>query len=220
MDSRHDRVIRKKDLWGVLLVSLVFAVVWFILWTGADIISNMRQTRYALYLPIEQQIPFVPWAMPVYFSLDVAVIVLPFLFKTWRGALPPMATMLVQTAIAVPFFIFVPIAAGFTIEPVHGIWGEYVLDPLGLPNFCRWNYFPSLHVAFAFTIAVVLGRKWGHAVLVCGLIWACAVSISTLLVHEHHLMDILAGLLLFGVTVPIILPRFERVTGVRLTRQD
>lgn len=205
---------------GVLLVAVGFAIGWGILWTGADILSNMRTTRYPMYLPFETQIPFVRWAMPVYFSLDLAVIVLPFLFKSWRGALPPMATLLVQTLIAVPFFIFLPMQVGFTGEAVHGVWGEYVVDPLGIPNYCRWNHVPSLHVAYAFTIAVVLGRNWGHAVLWLALLWAVAVSVSTVLVHEHHLLDVLGGLILFVVTVPIILPFFERMTGTQPVDSD
>lgn len=200
---------------GVILVFVGFVIVWFILWAGADILTDMHESRYPLYLPFETQIPFVPWAMPVYFSLDLAVVILPFLFRSWRGALPPMATLLVQTAIAVPFFIFLPIEVGFTGEAPHGIWGEYVMDPIGAPNFSGWNHVPSLHVTYAFTIAVIAGRNWGHAMLWIGMVWACAIAVSTLLVHEHHLLDVAAGLVLFAVTVPIILPFFERATGAQ-----
>jgi len=205
---------------GVMLVLLGFILGWGILWTGADILSNLQPSRYPMYFAFEQHIPFVSWAMPVYFSLDLAVVILPFLFTTWRNALPPMATLLVQTLIAVPFFIFLPMQVGFTGEAVNGVWGEYVMDPLGIPNFSRWNHVPSLHVSYAFTIAVVLGRNWGHGVLLLGLAWACAVSVSTLLVHEHHLVDVLAGGLLFAVTVPFLLPRRERATGARLVDPD
>lgn len=215
MHADGTRSSRWEGRGGVFLVFLGFTVVWFILWTGADILSSMRTTRYPLYLPIETRIPFVRWVMPVYFSLDLAVVILPFLFKSWRGALPPMATMAVQTAIAAPFFVFLPIEVGFTGEAVHGIWGEYVTDPLGVPNHFSLNHVPSLHVTFAFTIAVVAGRNWGHAVLWLGMLWACAVSVSTVLVHEHHLLDVLGGLVLFLVTVPIILPFFERVARTR-----
>jgi membrane-associated phospholipid phosphatase len=205
---------------GVLLIALGFAVGWGILWTGSHLLSDMHTTRYPMYLSVEAKIPFVHWAMPIYFSLDLAVVMLPFLFKSWRGALPPMATLLVQTLIAVPFFVFLPMQVGFTGEAANGVWGEYVFDQLGLPNYSRWNHVPSLHVAYAFTIAVVLGRNWGHAVFWLALSWAAAVSISTVLVHEHHLIDVLGGLVLFAVTVPIILPFFERATGTRPVDPD
>lgn len=220
MPARDTSQSRFDGRLGVFLVAIGFFLGWGILWTGAHILSDLHTTRIPMYLSLETKIPFVHWAMPVYFSLDLSVVILPFLFRSWRGALPPMATLLVQTVIAVPFFVFLPLQVGFTGEAVNGVWGEFLFDPLGLPNYSRWNHVPSLHVAYAFTIAVVLGRNWGHAVFLLAVLWAIAVSIATVLVHEHHLIDVLGGLVLFAITVPIILPFFERTTGTRPVAPD
>jgi len=122
-------------------------------------------------------------------------------FCSMRDALPPVGTLLAQTAIAVPFFVFIPLDVGFQNDMQTGIWGTYFFDPLGLENMSQWNHIPSLHVAYAYTIAWVIGRRYGAIQTCIGLVWATSVSISTMLVHEHHLICILSGFALFLITI-------------------
>ncbi|MCU7880858.1 MAG: phosphatase PAP2 family protein [Candidatus Thiodiazotropha sp. (ex Lucinoma aequizonata)] len=62
-------------------------------------------------------------------------------------------------------------------------------DTINLSN----NEVPSLHVCFAFTLAAVIahyGQLWQRILL---LFWSVAITISTLAMHEHNLIDLLGG---------------------------
>lgn len=79
------------------------------------------------------------------------------------------------------------------------------LEPQGLSEYALawfysidpgYNIFPSLHVANVAYIACVTGRLKGRSwAVVLWILWAL-ISVSTLLVKQHCLLDIPAGLLL------------------------
>ncbi len=196
---------------SVWWVALGYYAGFFLLWTISHELSDMHETRYALYFDWETRIPFQAWVLPLYFSLDVAVALFPFAFRSWREALPPMGTLLAQTAIAAPFFVFIPIGPGYVNDMSSGVWGAYLFEPLGLANVSQWNHLPSLHVAYAFTLAWAIGPRWRT----WAMIWATAVSASTMLVHEHHLICVITGFVLFLVTITTVYPFLQRCSILR-----
>ncbi|MDP7008928.1 MAG: hypothetical protein QGI78_05080 [Phycisphaerales bacterium] len=199
--------MNKNSKASVIWVALAYYIVFFFLWTVSHELSDMREIRYPLYFAWESKIQFQDWALPLYFSLDIAVIVFPFLFRSFREAFAPVGTLLVQTAIAAIFFVLVPIEPGYETT---GVWGTYFYDYFSLDNFSRWNHAPSLHVSYVFTIAYILGRRHGHCVFLLATIWAIAVSISTMLVHEHHFICVLTGFVLFVFTITTMYPWLQR----------
>lgn len=194
----------------MIWIALAYYVGFFFLWTVSHELSDMREIRYPLYFTWESKIQFQEWAVPLYFSLDLAVILFPFIFHSFREAFAPVGTLLVQTAIAAIFFVLVPIEPGYINEMATGIWGAYLYDPLGLDNLSQWNHAPSLHVAYVFTIAFAIGKRYGHCLFLLVTIWAIAVSISTMLVHEHHLICVLGGFVLFVFTITTVYPWLQR----------
>ena len=197
----------KKHKASVLWVALAYYIGFFFLWTVSHELSDMREVRYPLYFDWETQITFRGWALPLYFSLDIAVILFPFFFKSWREAFAPVGTLLIQTAVAAIFFVLVPIEPGYETT---GVWGTYFYDYFELENLSRWNHAPSLHVAYVFTIAWITGRQYGRCMFILLLIWAVIVSISTMLVHEHHFICVLSGFALFVFSMITVYPWLQR----------
>ena len=191
----------------MIWIALAYYVGFFFLWTVSHELSDMREIRYPLYFEWETNITFRDWALPLYFSLDIAVILFPFLFRSFREAFAPVGTLLVQTAIAAIFFVLVPIEPGYETT---GVWGTYFYDYFPLDNLSRWNHAPSLHVAYVFTIAFAIGKRYGHCMFLLAIIWAIVVSISTMLVHEHHLICLLTGFALFVFTITTVYPWLQR----------
>jgi len=192
---------------SVLLVALSYYIGFLFLWSLSHELSDMRTVRYPLYFAWEANITFRGWALPLYFSLDIAVIVFPFLFTSWRDAIAPVGTLLIQTAIAAIFFVLVPIDPGYETT---GVWGPYFYEYFGLENLSRWNHAPSLHVSYVFTMAWIIGTRYGKTTMTIALIWAVAVSVSTMLVHEHHLICVLSGFVLFIFTMVSVYPALQR----------
>ncbi len=193
----------------MIWVALAYYIGFFFLWTVSHELSDMREVRYPLYFSWESEIQFRGWALPLYFSLDIAVILFPFIFRSFREAFAPVGTLIVQTAIAAIFFMLVPIEPGYETT---GVWGTYFYEYFGLENLSRWNHAPSLHVSYVFTIAWIIGQRFGKLIMACSLIWAIAVSISTMLVHEHHLICVLSGFTLFVFTITTVYPYLQRKT--------
>ena len=192
---------------GVLLVAIGYYASFLFLWTLSHELSDMRAVRYPLYFAWESDIVFRWWALPLYFSLDIAVILFPFLFASWRDAIAPVGTLFAQTAVAAIFFVLVPIDPGYETT---GVWGPYFYEYFGLENLSRWNHAPSLHVSYAFTMAWVIGMRYGKTIMTLSLLWAIAVSISTMLVHEHHFICVLGGFTLFLFTMVSVYPALLR----------
>jgi len=59
-----------------------------------------------------------------------------------------------------------------------------------------YNYFPSLHVTFAFTLAFFVAEGKNTRQKAICLVWASAVALSTLLTKQHYLLDVAGGLIL------------------------
>lgn len=209
-----------KGRWGVLWVVLAFLAAFSVLWTTTNEISALRAERYPLYFDWEALIPFQAWALIIYLPHDAIVPLMGVIFRTWREALPLYATLLVQTLIAIPFFLLVPIEPGYVNDMPTGVWGALVFEPLGLKNIGQWNHMPSLHVSYVFLMAWVVGQRWGGWAWVLAMAWAVLVSITTMLVHEHHLICVVGGFLLFLATAVGVLPWFQGKCGVNLNGRD
>lgn len=193
---------------GVLVVAVAYYLLFSLVWTAAHELSDLRAVRLPLTFAWEADIPFQPWILPLYFSLDAAVIALPLIFRSGREALPPMSLLLVQVVIAAPFFVLLPIENAYTNDMPTGVWGAYLFEPLGMKNVSQWNQTPSLHVTYSLTVATVISRRFGGParrwVTPLAFAWAVPVSISTMLVHEHHVICVAGGLLLYLATIPLL----------------
>ncbi|MDG1979099.1 MAG: hypothetical protein P8I44_11095 [Phycisphaerales bacterium] len=189
---------------GAWLVAAIYFVAFSIVWTIAHELSDLHGTRLPLTFEWESRVPLQRWAIPLYFTLDLSVILLPFIFRSAREAIPPMAILLLQVVIAAPFFVLLPIENAYVDDMPTGVWGAFLFEPLGMKNVSQWNQTPSLHVTYALTVATVVGRRWGGWWWFIGLAWAVPVSITTMLVHEHHLICVVGGLLLYAATIPLL----------------
>ena len=204
---------------GALLVGVLYYVLFSLVWSAAHEISDLWSTRLPLTFEWESRIPFQVWILPLYFTLDVAVICMPLLFRSAREALPPMGLLLIQVVIAAPFFVLLPIENAYTNDMPTGVWGAYLFEPLGLKNVSQWNQTPSLHVTYSLTVATVVARRWGGPWRWLAFVWAIPVSLSTMLVHEHHLICVIGGLILYGATIPL-LGRWSRGCGLEFDGRE
>ena len=198
---------------GALLVAVLYYILFSMVWSGAHELSDLWGRRLPLTFDWEAGIPFQKWILPLYFTLDVAVICIPLLFRSAREALPPMGLFLIQVVIAAPFFVLLPIENAYSNDMPTGVWGAYLFEPLGMKNVSQWNQTPSLHVTYSLTVATVVARRFGGPWRWIAFAWAIPVSISTMLVHEHHLICVVGGLILYVATIPL-LGRWSRRYGL------
>ena len=171
--------------------------LWFVaVYGGADLLTSRRAFRVPVHLPAELRIPFVPWMTVFYMSLYGLFLLAPFVLRTRRELAAAVSAMALAIAAAGVCFLLLP--AGLAFAPVReeqlGAWaGLYrVADRLNL----TYNLLPSLHVAFAVICAAVLSPRAPGPVRPVLWLWALLIAASTVLTHQHHVLDAVTGWLL------------------------
>src|SRR6185295_6203350 len=177
-----------------LPLAYLFSKIFFSIYGGASLLARLRGAREAFHFDWELRLPFVPSVAIVYLSVPVLLLLAPFILRTWRSFTPFFLTLTAETVVGGLFFLLAPMVQGYPERQAYGLGGAVfrLADRLNLD----YNEFPSLHIAFAVTAALVYGRRCGWLGKTLFGLWAFTVAFSTMLMHEHHLLDVGAGALL------------------------
>jgi hypothetical protein len=170
---------------------------------GASLLTALRAAHPPQpYFPFELHVPFVPSMSAVYLTVPLALMLTPFILRTWRDITPFFLTLTAETLVAGLCFLLLPFAQAYPPRIASGFWGGlfHFADALNLD----YNEVPSLHVTFAVTMALVFGRRCGRPGRALLFAWAVVVSLSTLLIHEHHLLGVGAGIVLAAAAVAFV----------------
>lgn len=183
------RLIREALGLGVA-VSLFFAVVYGF----ADYITGQRVTRVPVDFAFERRIPFVAPMLVFYQSLYALCWLAPFTLRTGREYRALAKSMAVTIGIAGAGFLLCPAEVAFPPPDVPAAWVPWYefADRVNLD----YNLLPSLHVALAILCVDVYARGSAAGMQVILWAWGIAISVSTVLTHQHHLLDAATGLLL------------------------
>ena len=181
--ARAARAAVKHWRFAVFVCSAV-ALSFAVFYGGASALSGFVPWRIRVDLPFEQSIPFIPWSAVVYLSMDLLLLLAPLILKDPKRLAAFGGVLILQMLIAAPFFVLLPVADAFPPRVVEGAAAPFFMlaDTMNLER----NYLPSLHVAFSVTAARAYGgRGWW--------LWASAIAASTVLMHEHYVIDVVAG---------------------------
>lgn len=185
-------------------------IAFFSVYPTCNWLTAQRNETYQLYLKSELDIPLVQEFFWVYMSMYGLFLLPPFVLNTEQ--LKRLGKQLVAvTILSGILFLLIPTQLGFVrVEPqdlfYQGLFGQ--LFAIDLPH----NLVPSLHVVFSAAIALALleGINRSHIKLVLW-IWLVLLCLSTLLVHQHHLLDVFSGLLIAVMSYFYFLPRKNHV---------
>jgi membrane-associated phospholipid phosphatase len=185
----------RAEIPGLAKCLLAWATAFCLFFYGAATITSMHQRRIDLLMPVEMEIPYVPSAILLYCSLNLMFVMMPLVLRRVEQLRPLVEAMILECILA---------GVLFTMLPGKALPGKLLADD-GLGQLSRWsfwialenyNYFPSLHVAFAVTITAAYARgrqAWIQAALWC---WAAMIIASTVLVRQHYLVDAIGGIIL------------------------
>jgi membrane-associated phospholipid phosphatase len=175
-------------------LGLFFLGFFYLFYAGAALTADLIPWRFNVGFDFERSIPFIPETALIYLSVSGLMLLALFLVKPLSDLKALVRVLCLQTLIGAACFLLFPVANNFPPRPVgDDLPGLFLLaDMINLNN----NEVPSLHVCFAFTLAAVLGQsvRWRLRILL--LAWAVVIALSTLTLHEHNLVDGLAGSLL------------------------
>ncbi len=183
-----DLTKKEKINWFLLMLGYFTAGYLTINW-----ISSQRTVFYDLSLPFEHDIPFIPAFILgyacVYGGMAVACAIIDNV-RDWQRAI---VGFFILTTVCFIFFLILPVK--MTMRPdLSNMTGFYAsltkfIFHIDLP----YNCFPSLHVTFP-TFATLIVWKNHKIARWAVLSMALIVAISVILVKQHYLADVIAGL--------------------------
>ena len=182
--------------------------LWFLaVYAGADRLTALRAYRVAVHFPAELRLPFVPGMTVFYMSLYGLFLLAPFVLRTAREFRAAAVAVAAAIAVAGIGFLLFPAELAFPPAPEErlGIWtGLYHLaDRLNL----TYNLLPSLHVAFAVICVAIFSPRAPRPARAALWLWAALIAASTVLIHQHHVLDALTGAALGLVAVRTVYRR-------------
>jgi hypothetical protein len=176
-----------------LLLALPVTLWWVFVFHGADWLTGLRSHRVRVHLDAELAMPFVPPFVLAYLSMDIVFIPAPFILRSRREVQALALSVAVVTAVAGLGFLLLPAELAYPSRD-PGTWSP--LFAVAREMALTYNLVPSLHVALSCLCLAAYATRCGAAGKVLLGIWAGAIALSTLLTHQHHLLDVATGLAL------------------------
>jgi membrane-associated phospholipid phosphatase len=169
-------------------------VVFFAVYPTLNWLTSLRRGRFQLYVSPELGIPFVPQFIWAYLSMYLLFLLPLFLLPAER--MPTLGKQLVAGTVASGvFYVLLPAELGFMrIIPSDPIYANIYQGIFGIDR--PHNLVPSLHVVWSSMIMLAcadIARPLARCILY---LWLSIVVMSTVLVHQHHILDVMGAMLI------------------------
>ncbi len=178
---------------------------YYLIWTPFIVVYQVTN-RYHFIEPkelpmtwMDEAIPFVPWMVPVYVSYLIYTFLVIARSRDNDEVKDIFILTHIQLGLSALFFIFYPITFPRDLF--------YFTSPFtsAFNNFWLWfdapaNCFPSLHAILCMTAIRHSRHKKYQWIYIT---WGLAIIVSTLTCKQHYIVDILAGVFLYGLSLKI-----------------
>jgi protein-tyrosine phosphatase len=177
-------------------VSTGLSILFLIVYTGCNWITGRRGHVGSFYFQWERAIPFVPFMILPYMSIDLFFIAASFLCRTDEEIRIFSRRVVAAILIAGLCFLLFPLRFAFP-RPHAGGWLGAIFDWFrGMDS--PFNLLPSLHAAFLLLLVDLYVRRFRGVFLFAAVLWFFLISLSPLLTYQHHVIDIVGGFVLAG----------------------
>lgn len=181
--------------WRRALAWVAFLVPFFFLtYNSTNWVAAQRALTGNFHFAWERNIPFLPWTIVPYLSINIFYAVSPFICRT-RLELDRHALRLLTAQIAgAAIFLLFPLHFAFERPQAGGLPGA-LFDLLAVFDK-PFNQAPSLHIALLVILWERYAAHTGGAMrwLLHG--WFALIGVSVLTTYQHHVIDVPTGMLL------------------------
>ncbi|MES2115815.1 MAG: phosphatase PAP2/dual specificity phosphatase family protein [Pseudomonadota bacterium] len=184
----------ERPLWRRSLAWLLFLAPFFFLSYGfANHMAAERGAAPTFVFDWEQRIPFVPWTILPYWSIDPLYGLSFLLCRDRRQVDTHALRLLTAQLISVTAFLLFPLQYSFERPATDGVFGAMFE---ALEGFDRpYNQAPSLHIS----LLVILWARFAGSIAGPGRllvhVWAALIGVSVLTTYQHHFIDVPTGAL-------------------------
>ena len=181
------------------VVAVITSVLFLVLYSGTAIITEMRAAANpdsigTWYYAWERFIPFVPIMIVPYMSIDAFFVLAPFTCSDRRELAilgKRLATIVIVAAIC---FLIWPLQLAVERPHASGLFGNIYnwFTSMDRP----YNLNPSMHIGLRTVLAVHFGKHSRGFVRLAIHVWFFLIGCSTLLLYQHHVIDVVGGFVL------------------------
>lgn len=181
-------------LWGRSIAWLLLLGPFFFLSYGfTNHIAAEKAVTDTVFFDWERHIPFLPWTIVPYWSIDLFYGLSFLLCHDRRQVDRHALRLLTAQIISISCFLIFPLHFSFERPHVEGLFGAMFDALMGFDQ--PYNQAPSLHISLLIIIwvrfATAVPDRWRAAVHVVALL----IGLSVLTTYQHHFIDIPTGLL-------------------------
>jgi hypothetical protein len=177
-------------------VSAGLSVLFLVVYGGCNWITGQRGQVGSFYFQWERAIPFVPFMILPYMSIDLFFVAAPFLCRTDEELRVFSRRVIAAILIAGLCFLLFPLHFAFPRPHASGLLGGIFDWFRGMDS--PFNLLPSLHAALLLLLVDVYARKVRGLFLFAAAVWFFLIGLSPLLTYQHHVIDIVGGFVLAG----------------------
>jgi hypothetical protein len=179
-----------------LFVSAGLSLLFIAVYGTTNWLASLRPDVRVFVFNWERSIPFVPFFIIPYLSIDLFFVAAPFICRS-VGELRAFAFRVIAAiAVAGVCFVILPLRCAFPPVTLHGWSGSLFASFLTLDR--PYNLLPSLHAA----LGLILFDHYFHRTRCLGraatVVWFLMIALSPLLTHQHQVADIVSGMALAG----------------------
>ncbi|MBY0517829.1 MAG: phosphatase PAP2 family protein [Bacteriovoracaceae bacterium] len=176
-------------LWTGTWLTIVFSAIYGYTNWHADHAEKL----YKFYFDWELTIPLIPWMILPYTSLNLLTAVPVFILNPSEMRLLGRKLAIV-TFIAGAIFYFFPAPIGF-IRPSHAESLDFIFQIIWSLDKTS-NTLPSLHITYSALTVMALWSKVNTNYKLFFFLWFSTICLAVLFTWQHHLLDIVGGVLL------------------------
>ena len=186
-------VVREQRLWNLALLYLAGLASFFLASYGfANWLTSLRSDVPSLAFGWEQHVPFLPWTIVPYWSIDLLYAMSLFVCRTEAELTAHAKRLLAAQIISVAAFLLFPLRFDFERPHPHGFFG-WMFGALA--SFDQsFNQAPSLHVSLATILWARYSQHLSGGRLGLMRVWLIVAGASTLTTYQHHFIDVATGL--------------------------
>ena len=192
--------IKKKLKKQSFFLMLASYFVFIFLYQSSGIYTSKLNDVPSIYMRWEKNIPFISWLIIPYMSSGIFFIAIFFMCKTKERLYWLVKQINIITITSTIIFFLFPLQFAFEKPEVNNRVIGFLFKNLSELDTI-FNLCPSLHISYAIIFTLIFYKEIRSKIKYIFYLWFFLLSISTIFIYQHHIIDVICSLFLVLTTL-------------------